>query len=686
VFVTLKRILLFFYLLFPTYGYAQDIILDPYDMTSYRGHNGTTYLVSVNLKQAPTGTVWGTNRYTDHSHVSAAFRHRYGYPYGYRYVAGVTIRPDAGNYVGSSSNGITSLTFGAYLGSYEFSGDIWYASAITLDDMGGTGGSSYVIARMKEHLPTITVPTRTGYEFDGYWTASTGGIQYYRQNGKGVKKWDKNDPDVVLYGQWIPNEYTVTFNHQGGMGGTNSARVTYGQTMPTISIPSKTNVLFNGYWDAPTGGVRYYNNDGTSAKNWDKANNTILYAQWLLIYYSITYELNGGSVDPLNPETNRSDDTPFTLHNPTRTGYIFSGWTGTGLTALTMKVTIPAGSIGNRTYTAHWTSVVPTHMSILTQPSTPILNDQVMSIHPLIQLLDAQGNPVSQAGIAITVDLAAEEFLKTGKLSGTTTVLTDDQGRANFADLKVTGEIGPRMLVFSGSGLIPISSNVIHLVAGMACRLIVSRQPSSLVMEDIVFAEQPWIQVADVSGNPVASAGREIDVALSSGPEGGQLLGIIKALTDIQGQAVFRELHIKGPTGEYQLIFTTPELTDAISLPITVQVGKPSILDLVQQPSAVARHSIVFLEQPIIQLRDSGGNPVTAPEIEVRVALASGGSALRGTLSVKTDENGRAVFKDLLIYGVVGDRTLSFMAEGFASVTSSVVADASAFNVMALPW
>ena len=51
--------------------------------------------------------------------------------------------------------------------------------------------------------------------------------------------------------------------------------------------------------------------------------------------------------------TIESDD--ITLSNPTKDGYAFAGWTGTGLTAATESVTITKGSMGNREYTATWT-------------------------------------------------------------------------------------------------------------------------------------------------------------------------------------------------------------------------------------------------------------------------------------------------------------------------------------------
>ena len=75
-------------------------------------------------------------------------------------------------------------------------------------------------------------------------------------------------------------EYTVTLNPLGGTGGSGSVTATYDATMPSITPPTKTGYSFAGYFDATSGGKKYYNADGTSANTWDKASDTTLYAQW----------------------------------------------------------------------------------------------------------------------------------------------------------------------------------------------------------------------------------------------------------------------------------------------------------------------------------------------------------------------------------------------------------------------
>ena len=72
--------------------------------------------------------------------------------------------------------------------------------------------------------------------------------------------------------------------------------------------------------------------------------------------YSIGYTLNGGTVSGTNPTSYNVTTNTFTLKNPTRTGYTFTGWTGSNGSAPQKSVSISKGTIGNKTYTANWTA------------------------------------------------------------------------------------------------------------------------------------------------------------------------------------------------------------------------------------------------------------------------------------------------------------------------------------------
>ncbi len=75
--------------------------------------------------------------------------------------------------------------------------------------------------------------------------------------------------------------------------------------------------------------------------------------------YNITFELNDGVLSNNNP-TKYTIEDEIILNNPSKDGYEFTGWTGTGLSTKTKIVTIPQGSIGDREYTAHFSQDVYT--------------------------------------------------------------------------------------------------------------------------------------------------------------------------------------------------------------------------------------------------------------------------------------------------------------------------------------
>ncbi|MBP3284400.1 MAG: InlB B-repeat-containing protein [Clostridia bacterium] len=76
--------------------------------------------------------------------------------------------------------------------------------------------------------------------------------------------------------------YTVTFDNQSATtAGTTSLTITYGATMPNITVPTKTGYTFYGYYTATNGGgTKYYNSDGRSLTTMDLGQDTTLYAYW----------------------------------------------------------------------------------------------------------------------------------------------------------------------------------------------------------------------------------------------------------------------------------------------------------------------------------------------------------------------------------------------------------------------
>lgn len=83
--------------------------------------------------------------------------------------------------------------------------------------------------------------------------------------------------------------------------------------------------------------------------------NLNLKATWKLVNYSISYALNGSTLEN-KVETYNCLSRDFSLGQPQKKGYIFDGWSGTGLSEITKDVVVPQGSIGDRAYEAHFTA------------------------------------------------------------------------------------------------------------------------------------------------------------------------------------------------------------------------------------------------------------------------------------------------------------------------------------------
>ena len=79
--------------------------------------------------------------------------------------------------------------------------------------------------------------------------------------------------------------------------------------------------------------------------------------------YTVTLDTAGG--DPIRPIQYTVESEAFQLPTPVRTGYIFLGWTGEGITEPQKAMEIPQGSTGDRTYTANWQVIEYTIITLL---------------------------------------------------------------------------------------------------------------------------------------------------------------------------------------------------------------------------------------------------------------------------------------------------------------------------------
>ncbi len=172
---------------------------------------------------------------------------------------------------------------------------------------------------------------------------------FYTNVGSGSFEKGGNVTTPTLYAKWTPNTYTASYNYAGGTNGTsaptswtydqaqavsaptragytfkgwtvtiglNANTAKYGSTSsPATAISSATTLCVNG----ATGDV-YFKNVTPN----DKGSVTFT-ANWQAKEYTITYQPQGGAVDPKTKAVTYQS-TYGTLATPTRAGYTFAGW------------------------------------------------------------------------------------------------------------------------------------------------------------------------------------------------------------------------------------------------------------------------------------------------------------------------------------------------------------------------
>ena len=172
-------------------------------------------------------------------------------------------------------------------------GYVYKPVSSTLNDNGGSGGQGTVGLTYGETMPNVTVPSKTGYRFDGYYIGTK---QYYKGDGTpAISSFDVKSDSITLTAKWTLMQFDVTLNKQGGTGGDDEVVAIYGDAMPTATMPTRTGYNFLGYFDETSGGKQYYDVDGTSTSTYDKMNDSTLYAQWDPIEYHTTFDSSPGS-------------------------------------------------------------------------------------------------------------------------------------------------------------------------------------------------------------------------------------------------------------------------------------------------------------------------------------------------------------------------------------------------------
>ena len=127
--------------------------------------------------------------------------------------------------------------------------------------------------------------------------------------------------NMTLEATYIANEYTVSFNSNGGSDVENATVIFDSEY--TFEVPTRLGYAFDGWRNAK--GDLLTDSQGNGKTAWTIADNTALFAQWTPIGYEITYHNVDGATNN-NMPTYDVEDEPLELLDASKTGYTFLGW------------------------------------------------------------------------------------------------------------------------------------------------------------------------------------------------------------------------------------------------------------------------------------------------------------------------------------------------------------------------
>ena len=208
--------------------------------------------------------------------------------------------------------------------------------------------------------PLVTVQTNTGgltkagYILTGWNTQAGGGGTAYAL-GQANSTFASN---TVLYAQWTGASYTILYTGNSNTGGVVPSSQSYTYGNPGITLNTNTGSLvrsgytFNGWNTRPDGSGTAFASGATGATF---TQDTVLFAAWTPLQYTITYNPETGTVG--TPTVTYTSGTPaLVLPTPSLTGNNFSGWYDTA-TAGTLVGAAGANytPVASLTLYAYWT-------------------------------------------------------------------------------------------------------------------------------------------------------------------------------------------------------------------------------------------------------------------------------------------------------------------------------------------
>ena len=334
----------------------------------------------------------------------------------------------------------------------------------------------------------------------------------------------------------------------------------------------------------------------------------------------------------------------------------FSGLGITGTSGQTYTITYSSPGVSSVTATVTVTTGAASQI-VLTTSAATATSGAAFGTQPVVKVEDTGGNVVSNSS-TITASVSAG-----GTIYGTAAVIAS-AGVATYSGLGITGTVGTYTLTFtvtSGStSLSAITQTGVSLAAGVATQL-VKTIPAAGAVSGAAFTTQPRITIADAQGNTVLTSGATVTASVTSGT----LVGTVTASAS-SGVVNFSNLGITGTALTAYII--TYRITDPSSITttqsITPTVGAATAL-VVTTSASGATSGAAFSTQPVVTVKDSGGNTVLS---SATVTATLSGGSVYGT-ATKAAVNGVATFSGFGITGSSGTYTITYTVTDPTNIT-----------------
>ena len=199
---------------------------------------------------------------------------------------------------------------------------------------------SYTIVKKSDEVIALNEPTKNGYTFLGWYFNG----EKYTEISFGTIG------NLSFKAMWSPISYSIIYDLNKGTNSEDNPS-SYNSETATIILKdaTRTGYEFLGWYDSNIDG-----NKITSVPKGSFGEKT-LYAKWKLTTYTISYNLNGGTLaeGDENPTYYTVESETIILNSPTRSTYVFDGWYSNGK----KYEKILHGTTGDLTLSAKWTPI-----------------------------------------------------------------------------------------------------------------------------------------------------------------------------------------------------------------------------------------------------------------------------------------------------------------------------------------